>query len=497
MECYEMRQVHSKKAATAIAILLLMVTLASFLQSGIAQTNIQDPHLTRALEWVVTSKMIVDNPSDPLYNNTFPPKGGVYFVYDTNKSQLGKTIHVPAAAEYVKLCSDLYQGGYEPAVKDRLIIVADFLVASTTKINLDGSTLTVVATIWQYTQGKGWNPSIEEYYTRDTLNVAQALMRAYQVTENEGYASKARELLNTVVSLQTMMEKKILQGDLPDWTTGALPWIMYNYEGGSNYNATIKDLDLTLTDVAWGALTLGYNQDRNSQYLQCRDKYFGFLLSAYQRDQNVIRYPYQFISNRASPALYFANYDPVNKEWGPTDPFTTDSAFYQITGFLENENATIKALGDKFLNEISLLQQGAFFEDSYYTNGESVGYGKAIIATGQLLTILKLKQNLAGQNENINAVFSLQLYDATNAGTTIYNGAWDWSPNSTLVESMATIIVIHSLIITPEMIPKTNAPQTNLQFPIQAIIIVIAAIVIALALTTVYLIRKRKTKLQT
>jgi len=62
---------------------------------------------------------------------------------------------------------------------------------------------------------------------------------------------------------------------------------------------------------------------------------------------------------------------------------------------------------------------------------------------------------------------------------------------------MATIIVIHSLIITPEMIPKTNAPNTNPQFPIQTIIAVIAAIIIALALTAYYLIRKRKTKAQT
>jgi hypothetical protein len=492
-----MRQLLSKKTATAIVILLLTIIVAPFIQSSIAQNNDQDSHITRALEWVTKSKIIVDNPSDPLYNNTFPPKGGVYFVYDRNKSQLGKTIHVPAAAEYVRLCSDLYLGGYEPVVIDRLRIVADFLLASTTKINLDATALTVVATIWQYTQGKGWNPAIEEYYTRDILNVAQALIQAYQVTKNEGYASKAKELLNTAVSLQTMMEKKILQGELPDWTAGAFPWIIYNYEGGSNYDATIKDLDLTLTDVAWGALTLGYNQDGNNQYLQCRDKYFGFVLTAYQTDQNVIRYPYQFISNRASPTLYFANYDAVSKEWGPLDPFTTDSAFYQITGLLENENATIKALGDKFLNEISLLQQGAFFEDSYYTNGEPVGYGQAIIATGQLLTILKLKQNQTGQNQNINAIFSLQLYDTTNADTTIYNGAWDWSPSSTLVESMATIIVIHSLIITPEMIPKTNPPHTNPQFPIQPIIVVIAAIIIALALTTYYLIRKRKTKAQT
>ncbi|MCJ7613914.1 hypothetical protein MUO71_04010, partial [Candidatus Bathyarchaeota archaeon] len=354
-----MRKLHSNKTAMAIAILLFSIIFAPFIQSSIAQNNDQNPHLTRALEWVTKSKMIVETPSDPLYNNTFPPKGGVYFVYDTNKSQLRNKIHVAAAAEYVRLCSDLYQGGYEPAIINRLRMVADFLMASTTKIYLDNTSLTVVAPIWQYTQEKGWNPTTEEYYTRDILNVAQALIQAYQITKNEGYASKAKELLNTAVNLQTMMEKKLLHGELPDWTTGAFPWIMYNYEGTSNYNATIKDLDLTLTDVAWGALTLGYNQDGNSQYLQCRDKYFGFVLTAYNREQNVIRYPYQFISNRASLALYFANYDSVNKEWGPTDPFTTDSAFYQTTGLLENENATIKALGEKFLNEISLLQQGA------------------------------------------------------------------------------------------------------------------------------------------
>src|SRR3989337_2731877 len=159
-----MRQLYSKKTATAFAILLLTIIPAPFLQSSIAQNNDQAPHLTRALEWVTKSKMIVDNPSDPLYNNTFPPKGGVYFVYDSNKSQLGKTIHVPAAAEYVRLCSDLYQGGLEPAVIDRLRIVADFLIESTTKINLEHAALQVVATIWQYTQGKGWNPTTEAYY---------------------------------------------------------------------------------------------------------------------------------------------------------------------------------------------------------------------------------------------------------------------------------------------------------------------------------------------
>ena len=211
-------------------------------------------------------------------------------------------------------------------------------------------------------------------------------------------------------------------------------------------------------------------------------------------DARAIHYPYQFISNRASTALYFANYDSVNREWGPTAPFTTDSAFYQINGLLQNENASIKALGNKFLNEISLLQQGAFFEDSYYANGESVGYGKAILATGQSLAILKLNQNLTGQDENINAIFSLQLYDTINAGTTIYGGAWDWSPNSTIVESMATIIVIHSLIITPEMIPQTNDPQYSPQFPVQTIIVVIVAIIVALTLTAYYMIRRKKIK---
>ncbi|MFC1488112.1 hypothetical protein ACFLRN_10560, partial [Thermoproteota archaeon] len=416
-----MRHLPSKKIARVIAILLLTIILTPFIHSSIAQNNEQDPHLTRALEWVTKSKMIVEDPSDPLYNTTFPPKGGVYFYYDRNTTQFSKTIHVPTAAEYVRLCSDLYQGGYEPTVIDRLKMVADFLMASTAKISLDATALTVVAPIWRYSQGDGWNPTREEYYTRDIFNVAQALMQAYQVTKNEEYASKAIELLNTAVNLQKMMEKKVIQAELPGWATGAFPWILYNYEGGSNYDATTKDLDLTLTDVAWGALTLGYNQGGNNQYLQCRDKYFGFVLTAYQGYQNVIRFPYQFISNRDLPTIYFANYDSVNKEWGHLAPFTTDSAFYQITGLLENENTTIKTLGKKFLNEISLLQEGAFFEDSYYTTGESVGYGKAIIATGQLLTLLKLEQNQSGQNQNINALFSLQLNDTTNADAPLYN----------------------------------------------------------------------------
>jgi membrane protein DedA with SNARE-associated domain len=59
---------------------------------------------------------------------------------------------------------------------------------------------------------------------------------------------------------------------------------------------------------------------------------------------------------------------------------------------------------------------------------------------------------------------------------------------------MATIIVIHSLIITSEMITKTNAPQPNPQFPIQIIILIIATIVIVLVIIAYYIIKKRKIK---
>jgi hypothetical protein len=485
-----MRLLRSRETSTTITILLLTLILLPLVQSTFAQNTDQDTYLTRSIEWVKTSKMIVETPSDPLYNNTFPPKGGVYFFYDTNKSQLGTTIHVPASAEYVKLCADLYQSDKDPVILERLKIVADFLVASTTKVNLDDKSLTVVAPIWRYKQASGWNPAIEEYYTRDTFNVAQALLKTYQITNNQGYYSKAKELLDTAVALQTMMENQIHSGTLPDWTSGAFPWILYNYEGGSNYNATIKDLDLTLTDVSWGALTIGYNLDGNNQYLQCREKFFNFILVAYNREQSAINYPYQFISNRASLALYFANYDSVNNEWGPLSPFTTDSAFYQTIGLIENENTTIQALGIKMLNKLSPLQHDGFFEDSYYINGEPVGYGQAIIATGQDLTTLKLTQNLANQNQSLNDLFSLQLYDSTQAGTSVYNGAWDWSPNSSLVESMATIIVIHSLIITPEMIPKTQAPLDKPQLPIEIIILAVAAIIAIVVVISFFVKRK-------
>lgn len=60
----------------------------------------------------------------------------------------------------------------------------------------------------------------------------------------------------------------MLQSNLPDCAraAGALPRILHNYEDGSNYDATIKVLDLTLTDVSWGAFTIGYNQNGSACY---------------------------------------------------------------------------------------------------------------------------------------------------------------------------------------------------------------------------------------
>jgi len=388
------------------------------------------------------------------------------------------------------LTADLAQHAHNQTVMNDLKLVSDFLIASTAQINFEGDTLATVSPVWVYKDERGWILLTEEFYTRDALNVALALLQAYQVTKNEGYASKARALLNTAVFLQSFVEKEIQRGDLPDWTSGSLPWILYKYEQQKNYEV-FGALDLSLPDVVWGAFTLGYNIFGDDRYLKTRDRYFEFVERAYVMTENTPPYPYQFID---AQSLYFANYDTIEKEWGSLEPFTTDMAFYQVTGLLMNENETYKSLGREFLYNLSLLQNKYFFDDSYYPNGLPVGYGNASIATAQYLVALSLDGNNSEKDQIQDAICYYQLHDSSDDGTMVYNGAWEWSPGSGLVESMASIVIIHSLIFNPSMIPKT---ATSTFSPINIIVIIVGTLVILATLIVFIFVRlkyQRKSK---
>ena len=476
---------------SVFALLLLLPVQPIF-----AQPACGDQCLNRSLEWVINSKFIVNNPSDPIYNNTYPPLGGIFLTYDINKSEFGNRIHIPTAAEYVKLTADLAQYDHNQNVINDLKLVSDFLMTSVEQINFEGETFAAVAPVWLYNDERGWTLITEEFYTRDALNVALALLQAYQVTNNEGYASKARGLLNSVVVLQSFVEKEIQKGDLPDWTSGSLPWILYNYEQQTNYEATYSDLDLSLTDVVWGAFTLGYNNFGDKQYLETRDKYFEFIERSYMMTENTPPYPYQFISDRSEGKLYFANYDTIERDWGPLKPFTTDMAFYQVLGLFMNENETYKSLGSSFLYNLSILQNQYYFEDSYYPNGMPVGYGNAILATGQYLVALSLDGENSEKNQIQDTIFNNQLYDSSEDGTMVYNGAWEWSPGSRIVESMASVILIHSIITDPSMIPKTatNTSATNTFSPINIIVVTLVILATLIVFIFVGLKYRRKSK---
>lgn len=228
-----------KSRTTQISLLSLMLILSSQIAS-VKPTSNQSVN-SDALHWILTSKMIAENPSDPMYNQTHPPQGGVFFAYNINSQQLQQKIHVPSAAEYVKLTSDLVNQGNTDA-RLRLEMVADFLLESINTAKLKSVTITAVAPIWQYKTGTGWLAVTEELYTRDMLNVAQALLEAYRVTSNNAYLSNAKDMLNGVTTLQSLIKEQVQNGDLPQWTTGSLPWITYNYNSSATYDVTFRDL---------------------------------------------------------------------------------------------------------------------------------------------------------------------------------------------------------------------------------------------------------------
>ena len=471
-----------------LGICLLM--LLSSIQASLVQAASAGSYDEKALKWVLESKMIVENPADPIYNQTNPPQGGVFFAYDIDKGQFQQKLHIPSAAEYVRLTSDLVASGNQGA-KYRLKMVSDFLLSSIEDVQLESGKITVVAPIWLYKASKGWIPITEEFYTRDMLQVAQALLQAYKATGSAGYLSRAKDLLNTVVKLQDLIKEKVQQGLLPEWVSGSIPWIVYNYNSSVNYELTFRDLDLSLTDVGWGALTLGYNIAGDEKYLKCRDEYFDFVLGTYQRNNATVTYPYQFISDRENGALNFANYDSVQREWGFDKPFTADLAMHQVEGLLMNQNKT-KDLGQQFLQHISKLQVGYMFADSYYpTTSTPLDYGNASIVTAEYLFANKLAGTSVDEKTIVNVLSNLQLYDSTTAGQNIYNGAWEWSPGTHLVESMATIVIYHDLFLNPSMVPQTTPPASSYSVYIYT---GVTAVTITVAVVAIILMIKKTKK---
>jgi hypothetical protein len=467
-------------------ILLILMIILSFQLTNVKSASNQ-PVNADALSWILTSKMIVENPSDAIYNQTHPPQGGVFFAYDIENQMLQQKIHIPSAAEYVKLTADLAaQGNTE--VKNQLIMVADFLLTSISTFKLESATITAVAPIWLYKNGTGWYPETEELYTRDMLNVAYALLDAYQVTDNRAYLSNAKNLLDSTLTLQTLTKQQVQKGNLPQWAEGSLPWIVYNYNSSTNYSVTLRDLDLSLTDVGWEAMTTAYNIVGDTKYLECRDQYFNFIITAYQELGQNAHYPYQFVSDRGSGALDLNNYDSVNKEWGYESPFTSDLALHQIEGLLMNPNQTSIQTGIEFLQNLSLLQKNYQFDDSYYpTTGNPVGYGNSSIATAEYLFANKLAGTGINEEHVTQILNDLELHTTTTASN-IYNGAWEWSSGSEIVESMATIVIIHDQLLTPSMIPQTKAANTQLP---ALLIVTVAVVAVAVLSVSAAFIKNR------
>jgi hypothetical protein len=57
--------------------LVLMVILSSQVVS--VRTASNQSVSADALSWILTTKMIVESPSDSVYNGSSPPQGGVFF----------------------------------------------------------------------------------------------------------------------------------------------------------------------------------------------------------------------------------------------------------------------------------------------------------------------------------------------------------------------------------------------------------------------------------
>ena len=191
---------------------------------------------TRASEYNINffknSKVIVTNPSDSFYSDyPNPPVGGVFnnIKRPINKLNRGN-LDAPAITQSALTLIKLYESTGDEECYNRAKLIADYIVSRIYVGSYYGKPMPLMTSRASYKNG-AWVNSVGEMTIRNTYQAMYALLRFYQVSNEEIYLTKATDLMKSCGSIYNNINKRVDEGALEEYMRGAVYEYAYDTDG--------------------------------------------------------------------------------------------------------------------------------------------------------------------------------------------------------------------------------------------------------------------------
>ena len=386
------------------------------------------------LKWLKESRMIVSNPTDPVYEGMLPPKGGVFLNYDINAGRFVDYNERPRILTLsVAMTGDCLLEAYkvtkDPIFLERAKMVGDYLSSNIYSVNFWGRNFHYIVAEKRY-EGGAWVDRAEESYTKDMAITAKFLIELSRITKDQSYAIEGKKLLDTLIEFQDLIETS------PDYSViaGALP----NFGLSTGISWTQFPLDLGY--MLHPATELAHSYFKEDKYLVLQEKYFNFIEKSFEEYSAISLYglPYGYVIYE-SGIFQGSNFDPVTGQWGRDKPITTDQLFYVIIGLQKANSSRAKEM----YNIVSqLANRNYHFWGQYSMSGNPVSSSYIELCnTGFFLEMAKKYDPTIVRNIQENLLKTMNKSNNPDV-----DASWVWAIGENYVESLVSAVSAKSIL---------------------------------------------------
>ena len=404
---------------------------------------------TRASEYNINffknSKVIVTNPSDSFYSDyPNPPVGGVFNNIKRPINKLNKgNLDAPAITQSALTLIKLYESTGDEECYNRAKLIADYIVSRIYVGSYYGKPMPLMTSRASYKNG-AWVNSVGEMTIRNTYQAMYALLRFYQVSNEEIYLTKATDLMKSCGSIYNNINKRVDEGALEEYMRGAVYEYAYDTDGKVTWSWSL--VSALSADFLGEAILLYIDIVGNDTMLDNEGKSFkpkDILTGFAQYVKNSINAGVFEMSNGTGLPYYFMR-NQVGTNWDWVDGtgygdvwFANDSVLWVIKGLayiakkeLDNELLEIATrYRNTFFNlKVENQNRELLWHDRYTFNGHALDDDTSVSISATALmydidTILGIGRK---ERNNVQYETTLKNYQIKDQDLNI-SGSYGWN----------------------------------------------------------------------
>lgn len=440
----------------SLVIILLSVALMAggctsyFYGYSNVTTNEINERKGLAVEWLSTAPFISAGEGEVtvLYDGVFkktevvpqPPKGSVFLLYQdiASKSRDGffPFTSTEAESQFLITAAEIYENIKSSGLLDRMKTVGDRLIDKIfySKVYDKDVALIHRMTFFNF-ETDAWEEKIQEVYTEDMLDTATALIKLSQITGDNKYDTSAKELLDTVITLQ-----KIAKRDNKKDLDGALYFRVVNYYNDSEYHPSWDVFPIMITESVYDAFTAAYKYSNDKKYLQVRDEYFIWAETQVNSEKFWNKYgmPYLGVDGYGNPIRY------TQEKWSADSEVDTERTLRMIYGLCKWKPES----GQNYIRILDTpLGKKALYK--WYIPQYLNDTGDPTFFTGELAVIPKIYLNLymnnIGRNKERNEIILELVGEQRLVGDNIAKGVWTEGVFTNIKSSLSIMRALNEL----------------------------------------------------